>query len=138
MSALVPWRAGRQSSARQATSPGPRIRSDGTTLAPVALMKTTNDHLIGRPVISGDGIVVGEITGLLVDTTTWQVMALQVALRKESGERIGIKHSMFRASTLEIAVAQIQSVGDAVVLSVALDTLGAPDASSPDHVAPRG
>ena len=101
-------------------------------------MKTSNDHLIGRPVISGDGIVVGDITGLLVDTTTWQVMALQVALRKESGERIGIKHSMFRASTLEIAVAQIQSVGDAVVLSVALDTLGAPDASSPDHVAPRG
>jgi sporulation protein YlmC with PRC-barrel domain len=114
------------------------LRSDGTALAPVAIMKTSNDHLMGRTVISGDGIVIGEIRGLLVDTTLWQVVALQVALRKESGERIGIKHSIFHTSTLEIAVAQIQSVGDAIVLSVALDALRPPNASSPEPVAPRG
>jgi sporulation protein YlmC with PRC-barrel domain len=101
-------------------------------------MKTSNDHLMGRTVISSDGIVIGTLTGLLVETTTWQVMALQIALRKEIGKRIGIKHSMFHASTVEIAVAQVQSVGDAIVLSVERDALRPPGAASPEHVAPRG
>jgi hypothetical protein len=59
-------------------------------------------------------------------------------MRKERGERIGIKHSIFHPSILEIAVAQVQSVGDAIVLSAALDALRPPNASSPEHVAPRG
>jgi sporulation protein YlmC with PRC-barrel domain len=110
----------------------------GTPLASVRIMTTSNDHLMGRTVISSDGIVLGEIKGLLVDTTAWRIVALQVALHKDAGERIGIKHSMFHPSTLEIAVTQVQSVGDAVVLSVPLDALRSPDASPTEHAAPRG
>jgi sporulation protein YlmC with PRC-barrel domain len=101
-------------------------------------MKISNDNLVGRVVISGDGIAMGEITRQFVETTNWRVEALQVELRKETAERIGIKHSMFHAPTIEIATALVQSVGDAIVLSVELDALRAPEASSPSQsAAPR-
>jgi sporulation protein YlmC with PRC-barrel domain len=99
-------------------------------------MKVSNDNLVGRVVISGDGIAIGEIARLFVETTSWRVESLQVTLRKDSAERIGIRRSMFHSSTIEIATALVQSVGDAVVLSVALDALRAPEASSVKPSAP--
>lgn len=99
-------------------------------------MKVSNDNLVGRVVISGDGIAIGEITRLFVDTASWRVESLQVALRKDSAERIGIKRSMFHASTIEIVTELVQSVGDAVVLSVVLDALRAPEAPSAKPSAP--
>lgn len=99
-------------------------------------MKVSNDNLVGRVVISGDGIAIGEIARLFVETTSWRVESLQVTLRKDSAERIGIRRSMFHSSTIEIATALVQSVGDAVVLSVALDALRAPEASSAKPSAP--
>lgn len=113
-----------------------QLRSGGTALAAVRVMKVSNDNLIGRVVISGDGIAIGEIARLFVETTSWRVESLQVTLRKDSAERIGIRRSMFHSSTIEIATALVQSVGDAVVLSVALDALRAPEASSVKPSAP--
>lgn len=113
-----------------------QLRSGGTALAAVRVMKVSNDNLVGRVVISGDGIAIGEIARLFVETTSWRVESLQVTLRKDSAERIGIRRSMFHSSTIEIATALVQSVGDAVVLSVALDALRAPEASSVKPSAP--
>jgi sporulation protein YlmC with PRC-barrel domain len=112
------------------------LRSGGTALAAVRVMKVSNDNLVGRVVISGDGIAIGEIARLFVETTSWRVESLQVTLRKDSAERIGIRRSVFHSSTIEIATALVQSVGDAVVLSVALDALRAPEASSVKPSAP--
>jgi sporulation protein YlmC with PRC-barrel domain len=99
-------------------------------------MKISDDNLTGRVVISGDGIAIGEITRLFVDSASWRVESLQIALRKESAERIGIKHSMFHAATIEISVGLVQSVGDAVVLSVELSALRGPEATPPEPAAP--
>jgi sporulation protein YlmC with PRC-barrel domain len=92
-------------------------------------MKISDNSLVGRVVISGDGIAIGEVARIVVDTTDWRVETLQIALRKESAERIGLSHGVFRAAVIEIATSQIQSVGDAVVLGVAVDQLRAPEAT---------
>jgi len=90
-------------------------------------MKIASDDLIGRIVVCADGIAVGEVIRLFVDSTSWQVETLQVMLRKESSERIGVKHSLFHRPSIEIATRLVQSVGDAVVLSIALDELRTPN-----------
>jgi hypothetical protein len=56
------------------------------------------------------------------------VESLQISLTKESAERIGLSRGVFRAAVIEIATNQVQSVGDAVVLSVELDQLRGPEA----------
>ena len=102
-------------------------------------MKISGDDLVGRIVVSGDGIAIGEVTRLFVDSATWRVESLQVALRKESAERIGVKHGMFHKPSIEIATRLVQSVGDAVVLTIALDALRTPadpQPSEPSEPAP--
>lgn len=85
---------------------------------------TLNDlALHGRVVLSGDGLAIGEITRLNVDPDTWHVVSLEVKVRKEVAERIGVHRSMFHAATIVISTAHVQSVGDAVILSVPLATL---------------
>ena len=58
-----------------------------------------------------------------LDSETWNVEALQVALRRQTAERLGAARSIFQRGALEIPVRFIQSVGDAVVLSVPVDGL---------------
>ena len=49
--------------------------------------------------------------------------SLRVRLRKGVADRLGANRSMFHAGMLEIPTGMIQSAGDAVVLSVAVDEL---------------
>lgn len=60
---------------------------------------------------------------LFIDSDAWRVESLQVKLRKDVADRLGADRSMFHAGALEIPTSMIQSVGDAVVLSVAIDEL---------------
>src|SRR4026208_1417517 len=88
-------------------------------------MRISDEHLRGRTVISSDGKALGEIVTLFLDNATWVVEALDVKLRNEAADEIGANRGIFKlkAATLEIPVRMIQSVGDAVVLSVALQGL---------------
>jgi len=74
-------------------------------------------------VISADGQAIGEIASLFVDSEAWTVEAIQVALRKETADRLGAARSIFHGGTVEIPVRLVQSVGDAVVLSSPVDGL---------------
>ena len=94
-------------------------------------MRLSDETLRGRTVIASDGLAVGQIAGLFLDSDAWQVESFQVTLRKEVADRLGISRNLLRSGTLEIPVAVVQSVGDAVVLSIAVDALrGAVSASS--------
>lgn len=93
-------------------------------------MRISDDSLRGRTVISNDGLAVGEVTRVLIDTTTWRVETLEVELRKESADRIGIRRTMFRPTTVEISVDTVRSVGDAIVLAVDLANLRTPEAAA--------
>ena len=72
-----------------------------------------------------------------LDSEGWQVMAVEVRLRKPIADQLGASRNIFRAGSLEIPVNLIQSVGDAVVLSVRVEGLRAVlppgDESAPAH-----
>jgi sporulation protein YlmC with PRC-barrel domain len=86
-------------------------------------MRLSDEKLRGRAVISADGHVIGRVVSLEVEISSWLVEAIGVELRRDIAERIGTRRSLFRAAAIEIPVKLIQSVGDTVVLSVALDAL---------------
>ena len=89
-------------------SPSPRM-SDG--------------DLRRRTTISAEGQVIGEVCALVFDSSAWRVESLQVKLRKEIADRLGVDRSVFRAAGIEIPVRMVQAVGDTVVLSIAVDGL---------------
>jgi sporulation protein YlmC with PRC-barrel domain len=86
-------------------------------------MRLADENLRGRSVIASDGLLIGEIALLSIDSDAWHVESVQVRLRKDVAVRLGAGHRIFRAATLEIPTSMIQSVGDTVVLSVAIDGL---------------
>src|SRR5688572_2430927 len=86
-------------------------------------MRLSDENLRGRTVIASDGLAIGEIAALFLDSDAWRVESLQVKLRKDVADRLGADRSVFHAGVLEIPIRMVQSVGDAVVLSVAVDRL---------------
>lgn len=86
-------------------------------------MRLSDENLRGRTVIGADGHAVGEVSALFLDSETLRVEALQVRLRKDVADQLGAARGLFHAGTLEIPTRLVQSVGDAVVLSVPVDAL---------------
>jgi sporulation protein YlmC with PRC-barrel domain len=81
-------------------------------------MTVADEHLRGRTVIAADGQAIGEVGALLIDTSVWTIVALKVKLNKTVAEQIGAARGILRGATLELPVRLVQSVGDAVLLSV--------------------
>lgn len=86
-------------------------------------MRLSDADLRGQTVIAADGLVLGEIAALVLDSESWRVDALRVTLRKDAADRVGAERSMFRPGVIEIASRLVQSVGDTVLLSVPVDQL---------------
>lgn len=86
-------------------------------------MRLSADNFQGRTVISADGQAIGEVKSVFLDATEWRVEAIGVELRKDVADRIGANRSVFHRGMIELPVQLIQSVGDAVVLGVAVDAL---------------
>src|SRR5580698_3705771 len=86
-------------------------------------MRLSAESLHGRRVISADGQVIGSVKAVLLDAATWHMEALGVELRKGVADELGADRSVFHPGTLEVPVQLIQSIGDAVVLGVAVDAL---------------
>ncbi len=86
-------------------------------------MRLSDENLRGRTVISADGQAIGEIAALFLDSEAWRVESLQIKLRNEVADQLGATRSIFHAGTLEMPIRMIQSVGDAVVLSVSTHEL---------------
>ena len=85
-------------------------------------MQISDELLRGRTVIAADGQAIGEVAVLFFETTTWTIVSLQIKLSKTAAEQLGASRSLLRASTIELPVHMVQSVGDTVLLSV--PTLG--------------
>jgi sporulation protein YlmC with PRC-barrel domain len=86
-------------------------------------MRLSDDNLRGRTVIAADGQAIGEIAAVFLDSDAWRVESLHIKLRNEVADQLGAPRGMFHAGTLEIPTRMVQSVGDAVVLSVAAHDL---------------
>jgi sporulation protein YlmC with PRC-barrel domain len=81
-------------------------------------MQVSDEHFKGRKVIAADGHTIGEVAGVFIDTSAWAIIALQVKLNKASAEQLGAARGILHAATLDLPVRMVQSVGDAVLLSV--------------------
>lgn len=86
-------------------------------------MRISDDNLHGRVVLTADGLAIGEVNKLFFHGGQFSIDAVEVKLRKEIAERLGLKHSTFHPATLEVPAGFVQSVGDAVLLSAKLDDL---------------
>jgi len=86
-------------------------------------MRLSDENLRGRTVIASDGLVIGEIAAIFLDSDAWRVESFQIKLRNEVADRLGADRSMFHAGAIEVPIAMVQSAGDAVVLSVKVDEL---------------
>lgn len=85
-------------------------------------MRLSDDNLCGRTVICADGNAIGSVAELFI-TADWRVEAIRVELRNDIADRIGATRTLLHRGTLELPVGFIQSVGDAVVLTIAVDQL---------------
>lgn len=86
-------------------------------------MRLSDETLRGRTVITSDGLAIGSITMLFIDSDGWRVESLQIKLHKDVADRLGADRSWLRAGAVEVPIRMVQSVGDAVVLSVGVDAL---------------
>ena len=86
-------------------------------------METTDVELRDRTVIGADGNAIGQVAAMIVDADSWAVKAVRIKLRNNVAEQAGVGHSLFRASTIDVRVDHIQSVGDTMVLTVSVDGL---------------
>ncbi len=81
-------------------------------------MKLSDENLRKRIVIAADGQAIGEVATLVLDIDSWRIESLQIKLRKEAAAKLGAARGIFHAGTIDLPVRLIQSVGDAVILSV--------------------
>lgn len=86
-------------------------------------MRLSDESIRGRTVLAADGRVVGELATLFLDSDGWKVESIQVKLNKDIADELGASRGVFRAGTIEVPVSMVQSVGDAVVLTVPVDGL---------------
>jgi sporulation protein YlmC with PRC-barrel domain len=100
-------------------------------------MRLSDENLRGRTVIASDGLKIGDISALFLDSDAWRVESLQVRLQKDVADRLGAGRSMFHAGAVEIPIRMVQSVGDAVVLSVPVDELRQVLPSTDEHAPGR-
>jgi sporulation protein YlmC with PRC-barrel domain len=65
-------------------------------------MRLSDQNLRGRTVIASDGLAIGEVGLLFLDSDALRVESLQVKLRKEVADRLGATRTLFHAGALEI------------------------------------
>lgn len=86
-------------------------------------MRLSDKTLQGRTVISADGNALGSVSELFVSTPEWRIESIQIELHKDIADRIGANRTMFHRGTIELPISFVQSVGDAVVLTVDVEQL---------------
>jgi sporulation protein YlmC with PRC-barrel domain len=86
-------------------------------------MKISDRELRGRAVIAADGRVIGRVSGLTLDSDGLGLGTLEIEVRREAEEALGVEHKVFSASKIEVPFGSVQSIGDTVVLAVPLDAL---------------
>ena len=85
-------------------------------------MRLSDESLRGQTVISADGNAIGSLVGLFI-SADWRVESIRIELKKDIADRIGASRTLLHRGAIELPVSFIQSVGDAVVLSIAVDQL---------------
>jgi sporulation protein YlmC with PRC-barrel domain len=80
------------------------------------------NRISGMFVICAGGFDLGEINGVDIDTSNWQVTHLHVKLSKQASEDLGFKRR-FRSSTVCLPTSLVSKVGDNILLNKCLDEI---------------
>jgi sporulation protein YlmC with PRC-barrel domain len=90
-------------------------------------MRQTEASFRNRLVLSSDGVAIGRISQLFLDSTKWRISSFELKLTKEMAKRLNVPEpGMFRSATLEIPSELVASMGDAVILNVPVSGLPRP------------
>ncbi len=80
------------------------------------------NEFLGKKVIGTGGYMIGEVKGVLIDASTWQVPQFCIKLTDNAATELGFK-KRFRSSTVCVPTRMIQAVGDIVTISPPLKEL---------------
>jgi sporulation protein YlmC with PRC-barrel domain len=80
------------------------------------------EDLEGKLVIGFNGWKIGKVKQLVLDTSTWRITHLDVALVGNIAEELGVKE-VFRTARILIAVERIQGIGDTITLNTSKEDL---------------
>lgn len=77
--------------------------------------------IIGKEVITKDGVDMGQVKNLSVDFESWRVVELVVKLERDVLERLNLKRPMIGTQDIVVSSADVSGVADKVVLSQPLE-----------------
>jgi len=80
------------------------------------VLNMTETQIMGLRVVSQDGHVLGDVSGLVVDTSSWRVAELAVRVRRSALEPLHLNKPMLGTQTIKVPASEIAGVSDAVVL----------------------
>ncbi len=86
-------------------------------------MRLSDSTVRGLTVIGADGTAVGTVAALFIDASDWKIESIRIELRNDIADRIGANRTTFHRAAIELPVTFIQSVSDAVVLTVDVEHL---------------
>jgi sporulation protein YlmC with PRC-barrel domain len=79
--------------------------------------------LAGKIVSNADGMLIGELQDVIIETESWSVTDIQVKVEKQTAKDLNMKTPFFGSLLILIDVAYIKSVSDQVILSMGRDEL---------------
>ena len=82
-----------------------------------------SNRLVGKRMVGANGYSIGEIEGLDVNITNWQVTGLQVILTEEAATELGFKRPLVSKVVVKIPTTAISSIGNFITLDKAIDNL---------------
>ncbi len=88
----------------------------------MAIILVDFDKLSGMFVICAGGFDLGNVNGIEINTSNWQVTHLHVKLSKLACEDLGFK-KRFRSSTVCVPTSLVSQIGDNILLNKSLDEL---------------
>ncbi|MBE6524990.1 MAG: hypothetical protein IJF47_01670 [Candidatus Methanomethylophilaceae archaeon] len=79
--------------------------------------------LLGKRIITSDGITLGFIENILIDLDNWFVHSFRVKLDKSAYEALSLKKGLFSKTISGILTTSVSAVSDNIMLRVSANTL---------------
>ncbi|WP_400207865.1 PRC-barrel domain-containing protein [Candidatus Methanomassiliicoccus intestinalis] len=76
-----------------------------------------------KNVVSADGRILGKLTGMWINTSTWDVEHLIVEVEKDVAEMLDLKKKMLKGTKTALPVRYVEVVSDVVKLNSTIEEL---------------
>jgi sporulation protein YlmC with PRC-barrel domain len=97
------------------------MKENTSELGPMITADTDNaeslSFLGGKKVVSSEGVILGTVYDVNVDTDLWTVPAISVKLDKIAFEPLGLKKGLFSKTVISIRTEYVASAGEMVTLN---------------------